>query len=67
MVPAGLHLGHLQDMKVKLYFKSRCLVAKIELCLVRRIRKIAKGDYQLRHARPSVRMVQLGSHWTNFR
>jgi hypothetical protein len=32
----------------------------------RRVRKIAKSDYELRHVRPSVRMEQLGSHWTDF-
>ena len=31
-----------------------------------RIRKIAKSDNQLRHVCPSVRMEQLGSHWTDF-
>ena len=31
----------------------------------RRICKIAKIDYQL-HVRPSVRMEQLGSHWTDY-
>jgi hypothetical protein len=29
-------------------------------------RKIAKSDYLLRHARLSVRIEQLGSHWTDF-
>ena len=37
---------------------------------LRRIRKIAKSAYQLCHVllsvRPSVRMEQLGSHWTDF-
>ena len=28
--------------------------------------KFAKSDYWLRHAGPSVRMEQLGSHWTDF-
>jgi hypothetical protein len=32
----------------------------------RRVREIAKGDYQLRHFCLSVRMEQLGSHWTDF-
>jgi len=32
----------------------------------RRVRKIAKSDYQLRHVRPSVRMEQFRSHWTDF-
>ena len=37
------------------------------LMVFRRVRKIAKGDYQLCHFRPSVRtnMEQLGSHWTD--
>ena len=30
------------------------------------VRKVAKSCYQLRHMRPSVRMEQLGSHWTDF-
>ena len=34
--------------------------------IFRRVRKIAKSDYQLYHARPSVRMEQLGSHQTDF-
>ena len=33
--------------------------------LFRRVRKIAKSDYELRHVRPSVRIEQLGSHWTD--
>jgi hypothetical protein len=36
----------------------------------RRVHEIAKSDYSLRHVRPSVRpsirMEQLGSHWTDF-
>ena len=35
----------------------------------RRLRKIAKSDYQLRHFCPSVRLsqwIQLGSHLTDF-
>jgi len=36
----------------------------------RRVQKIAKSDYQLRHVcstvRPSVCMEQLGCHWTDF-
>jgi hypothetical protein len=32
----------------------------------RRVRKIAKRDYYLRHVRLSVRMEQLGFHWTDF-
>jgi hypothetical protein len=31
----------------------------------RRVRKIAKSDYYL-HVRLSVRVEQLGSHWTDF-
>jgi hypothetical protein len=32
----------------------------------RRVRKIAKHDFQLCHVCPSVRMEQLRSHWTDF-
>ena len=32
----------------------------------RHVRKTAKSDYQLRHVCQSVRMEQLGSHWTDF-
>ena len=38
----------------------------IHFTIFRRIRKIAKSDYQLRHVCPSVRMEQLGSNWTDF-
>ena len=38
----------------------------MEEAFVRRVRKIPKSDYLLRHVRPSVRMEQLGSHWTDF-
>jgi hypothetical protein len=31
----------------------------------RRVRIIAKIDYQLRHVRPSVRMEKLASHYTD--
>ena len=34
--------------------------------IFRRVRKIAKCDYQLRRDCPSVRVEQLVSHWTNF-
>jgi hypothetical protein len=34
--------------------------------IFRRVPKIAKSDYWLRHARPSVRIEQLGSHCTDF-
>jgi hypothetical protein len=34
--------------------------------LIRRQRKIAKNEYQLRHGHPSVRMHRLGSQWTDF-
>jgi hypothetical protein len=34
--------------------------------LVRCIRKIPKSDYWLRHVSLTVRMEQLGSHWTDF-
>ena len=33
---------------------------------IRSICKIAKSDHYLRHVRPSIRMVQLGFHWTDF-
>jgi hypothetical protein len=32
----------------------------------RRVRKIAKSDCQLRHVRPSVRMEQFDTLWTDF-
>ena len=32
----------------------------------RRVRLIVKSDYQIRHVRPSVRMEQLASHYTDF-
>jgi hypothetical protein len=32
----------------------------------RHVRKMAKSVYYLRHASLSVRMEQLGSHWTDF-
>jgi len=31
-----------------------------------RVRKIVKSDCKLRYVCPSVRMEQLGSHWTDF-
>jgi hypothetical protein len=31
-----------------------------------RFRNNEESDYLLRHARPSVRMEQLGCHWTDF-
>ena len=39
---------------------------KKKIHFVRRFRKIAKSDYWLRHVRLSVRMEQLGSHYTDF-
>jgi hypothetical protein len=33
--------------------------------IIRRVRKFAKSDCQLRHVRPSARMDQLDSHWTD--
>jgi hypothetical protein len=33
---------------------------------IKRIRKIAESDHYLRLVRPSVRMVQLSFHWTDF-
>jgi hypothetical protein len=34
--------------------------------IFRRVRKIAENDCSLRHVCVSVRMEQLGSHWTDF-
>ena len=34
--------------------------------IFRRLRQTAKSDYWLRHVCLSVRMEQLGCHWTNF-
>ena len=34
--------------------------------VLKRVRKITKIDYQLRHVRPSARMEQLVSHWVDF-
>ena len=34
--------------------------------LFRRVHKIAKSDYQLRHGCLCVRTEHLGSHWTDF-
>jgi hypothetical protein len=31
-----------------------------------RLRKIAKSGYELRHVRLSIRIEQLGFHWTDF-
>jgi hypothetical protein len=46
------------------------LAAHFGYHLFRRVRKTAKIDYQLRHVcpsvRPSIRMEQLGSHWSDF-
>ena len=43
---------------------------QFRLWFLMHVRKIAKGDCWLRHVclyvRPSVRMEQLGSHWTDF-
>jgi hypothetical protein len=36
------------------------------LFIFRRVRKIVISDCLLRRVRPSVRMEQLGSHWTDF-
>jgi hypothetical protein len=50
---------------------STCVVFSIS-CLdtltegFRRVRKIASSGYWLRHVCLSVRVEQLGSHWTNF-
>jgi hypothetical protein len=42
------------------------LAAHFGYPLFGRVRKTAKIDYQLRHVRPSIRMEQLGSHWSDF-
>jgi hypothetical protein len=42
------------------------LLSMYEQIFFRRIRKIAISDYQLRHVCLSVRMEQVGSHWTYF-
>jgi len=46
------------------------LLAQWLWIIFRRVRKIAKSDHNIRYAcpsvRPSVRMEQLGSHWTDF-
>ena len=47
-------------------FKTHKYTAWAKYRTVMRVRKIAKSDYSLRHVRPSVRMQQLGSHWTDF-
>jgi hypothetical protein len=55
--------------RVKLYFYSTSgpFVACYRVtCTFRRVYKIAKSDYQLRHVCPSVRMEQLSFHWTDF-
>jgi hypothetical protein len=39
----------------------------VELLIFRRVRKITKSDYQLRHVGLSVRMEQFGCQWTDFR
>jgi hypothetical protein len=36
-----------------------------QIIIFRCIRKIAKSDSQRRHARPSISMEQLGSHWAD--
>jgi len=42
------------------------VVREFSQSVFRRVRKIAKSDYLLRHIRPSLRMERLGSHWTYF-
>ena len=46
-----------------------CILRSFIICsshVVRRVRKIAKSDYQFRHVCPSVRpMQQFGSHWAD--
>ena len=54
-------------------FISLLIILCVTLCCrnSRRVRKIVKSDYYLRYVGPSVppsiRMKQLGSHWTDFR
>ena len=36
------------------------------MSFVTRVHKRAKGDYELRHACPYVRMEELGSQWSDF-
>ena len=43
----------------------RYFIVEFNNVAIRRIRKIAKSDYEL-HVRSSVRMDQLGWHWTDF-
>ena len=42
-----------------LFFTAECWV-------IRHVRKFATSDYSLRHVSASVRMEELGSHWTDF-
>jgi len=55
----------LQRLYQPFKYKHMLHVRRIFRC----VRKIAKGDYWFRHvclsARPSVRMEQFGSHWTD--
>ena len=44
----------------------RCSIQSIILPAFRRVRKIAKSDYELRRVCPSARMEQLGCHWTDY-
>jgi hypothetical protein len=57
----------------KLDFGERSVIAAkllssklVNSSVFRRVRKIAKSVYLLRRVRLSVRMAQLGSHWTDF-
>jgi hypothetical protein len=54
----------------KSQFQDGILRRSYTLSHFRRVRKIAKIDYSLRHVCPvvptSARMEQLGSHWMNF-
>jgi len=46
--------------------KDQFLISgKARMCF-RRVSKISKSDYYLRHVCPSVRLGQLGSQWTDF-
>jgi hypothetical protein len=63
----SLHIHFFFHFGVSLYMQCH---ARLDSTFFRRVRKIAKYDYWLRHVclsvRPSVRMELLGSQWTDF-
>jgi hypothetical protein len=65
-----MELGHLLTRSVRTHAEVSSVVFPdfycLLLCSFRRVRKIAKSDYNLRYVCLSVRMEQLGSHWTDF-